>query len=293
MMSTVLTLASRNILVYVRDRMSVFFSFRSVIIIIGLYALFLGKVQTDGIQAVAGAAHGVRALVDSWIMAGLLAVNAVTVSLGVLGTMVFDKEYKRFPDFIVAPASRTGIVVSYLISACVISFLFSLVALVAGELYIVAGGGPVLSFRNALRVVGMLALDVAASSSIMFLIASFLKTGSAFGALATILGTLIGFLTGVYVPLGVLPGAVQKFVILVPFTHSAAMLRQAFCEAPLATVFSGAPAALQAQYAREYGITLFWGSAEISMPVMVGVVAGAFLLFLVASAARLRRVGSA
>jgi len=292
-MSTVLTLASRNIRVYVRDRMSVFFSFLSVIIIIGLYALFLGKVQTDGIQAAAGGVQGVRALVDSWIMAGLLAVNAVTISLGVLGTMVFDQEYKRFPDFIVAPASRTGIVMSYLISACVISFLFSLAALVAGELYIVAGGGPLLSLRNAARVVGMLALDVASSSSIMFLIASFLKSGSAFGALATILGTMIGFITGVYVPLGALPGAVQSFVVMVPFTHSAAMLRQAFCEAPLAMVFSNAPAAVRAQYIREYGITLFWGGTEISMPVMVLVVSGAFVLFLLASAARLRKIGSA
>jgi len=292
-MSTVLALASRNILVYVRDRMSVFFSFLSVIIIIGLYALFLGKVQADGIQAAAGGLRGVRALVDSWIMAGLLAVNAVTISLGVLGTMVFDREYRRFTDFIVAPASRTGIVVSYLISACVISFLFSLVALVVGELYIVAGGGPLLSLRNVVRVVGMLALDVASSSAIMFLVASFLKTGSAFGALATVLGTLIGFVTGVYVPLGVLPDAVQKFVVLLPFTHSAAMLRQAFCEAPLATVFSSAPASVQAQYAREYGIVLFWGNTEISMPVMVLVVSGAFVLFLAASAARLRKVGSA
>jgi hypothetical protein len=48
-------------------------------------------------------------------MASLLAVNAVTLPLGVLGTMVFDKEYKRFPDFLVAPVRRSSIVVSYLI----------------------------------------------------------------------------------------------------------------------------------------------------------------------------------
>jgi multidrug/hemolysin transport system permease protein len=293
MMSTVLALASRNIQVYVRNRMAVFFSFLSVIIIIALYALFLGKVQTEGIQAVAGNIKGVRALVDSWIMAGLLAVNAVTISLGVLGTMVFDKEYKRFSDFIVAPTSRTGIVVSYLISAWVISLVFSFIALVAGELYIVAGGGPLLSLRNAARVAGMLTLDVVCSSSIMFFVASFLTSGSAFGALATILGTLIGFITGVYVPLGVLPDAVQKFVILVPFTHCAAMLRQAFCEAPLAEVFTGAPTAMQAQYAREYGIRLFWGNTAISMPVMVAVVAGSAVLFLLLSAARLRKAKSA
>jgi multidrug/hemolysin transport system permease protein len=291
-MSTVLVMASRNIRVYVRNRMSVFFSFLSVIIIIALYALFLGKVQTDGITAAAGGLPGVRWLVDSWIMAGLLAVNAVTLPLGVLGTMVFDKEYKRFPDFLVAPVRRTSIVVSYLISAWVISLLFSLVAFVAGELYIVAGGGRLLGPHDAARVVGMLALDVVSSSSIMFLIASFLTSGSAFGALSTILGTLIGFITGVYVPLGILPEAVQKFVVLLPFTHSAAMLRQAFCEAPLAVVFGNVPPALRSvlleKYDKMYGVKIFWGRTEISMLVMVAVVAGAALAFLLLSTALMR-----
>ena len=284
-----LTFAARNIRVYVRDRMSVFFSFLSVLIIIALYALFLGKVQTDGIRAAAGDIKGIRQLVDSWIMAGLLSVNAVTVSLGVLGTMVFDRELKRFPDFIVAPISRTAIVGSYLVAAWVISLLFSLVALVAAELYIVSGGGQLLSPLNALRVVGMLALAVVSSSSIMFFIASFLSSGSAFGVLSTLLGTLIGFITGVYIPLGILPGGVQKFVALVPFSHSAAMLRQAFCEAPMATVFGGAPPGVIAGYQRMYGIRLFWGSTEISMTAMLAFLVCATVVFLLLSAVRLRR----
>ena len=57
-------------------------------------------------------------------MAGLLSVNAVTISLGVLGTMVFDMEFKRFSDFVVSPdTAAPSIVVSYLISAWVIGFL--------------------------------------------------------------------------------------------------------------------------------------------------------------------------
>ncbi len=287
-MQTVLAFASRNIRVYVRNRMSVFFSFLSVLIIIALYALFLGKVQADEITAAAGGRAGVRWLVDSWIMAGLLSVNAVTISLGVLGTMVFDKELKRFSDFIVAPASRTGIVVSYLISAWVIGFIFSLIAFVAGEIYIIAGGGQLLSPMEALRVVGMLALAVVSSSSIMFLVASFLTSGSAFGILSTLLGTLIGFITGVYVPLGILPDAVQKVVVLVPFSHGAAMLRQVFCEAPLAAVFGGAPPAIRLQYMKMYGIRLFWNGTEISMTAMLAILAGTSLVFLLLSGLKLR-----
>ncbi|HUI72826.1 MAG TPA: ABC transporter permease [Spirochaetia bacterium] len=288
MMHTVLTFALRNIRVYVRNRMSVFFSFLSVLIIIGLYALFLGKVQADAIRGTVGDLRAIRSLVNSWIMAGLLSVNSVTISLGVLGTMVFDKEYKRFSDFIVAPVSRVGIVVSYLISACVIGFVFNLIALVAGELYIVSAGGALLTVANALQVIGMLALSVVSSSAIMFLVASFLTTGSAFGILSTLLGTLIGFITGVYVPLGILPDAVQKFVLLIPFSHSAAMLRQVFCQAPLAAVFRGAPTAVQAHYARMYGIELFWNNTGLSMATMIAILAATTVLFLLLSGLKLR-----
>jgi multidrug/hemolysin transport system permease protein len=287
-MGTALQLASRNMKIYLRNRMSVFFSFLSVIIIIALYALFLGKVQVDDIRRSVGDIPGIRALVDSWIMAGLLSINTVTISLGVLGTMVFDVEYKRFADFVVSPIKRSNVVLSYLISAWVIGFLFSMIAFAAAELYIVSGGGSLLGLKDMLTVMGMLALAVVCSSSIMFLLASFLTSGSAFGTLSTLLGTMIGFITGVYVPLGVLPEAVQKFVVLVPFSHSAAMLRQVFCAPPLRAVFTGAPPEALEQYTRTFGIRLFWGSREISMALMAAVLIGTAILFLLLSIAKLR-----
>jgi len=129
---------------------------------------------------------------------------------------------------------------------------------------------------------------VASSASIMYLFASFLKSVSAFGILSTLLGTLIGFLTGVYVPVGVLPDAVQKVVTLVPFSHSAALLRQVFCEKPLAEVFAGVPPAAQARYLRMYGIHLYWGDFEVTVPLMIAVLAGVTVVFLAASALKLR-----
>lgn len=291
-MNMVWKLAVRNIKVYTRNKMSVFFSFLSVIIIIGLYALFLGQVQVDNIKSSVGDIAGIRFLVDSWIMSGLLSINAVTISMGVLGAMVYDIEYKRFNDFIVAPVSRTAVVLSYLVSAWVIGLVFSLIALAAGEVYILSGGGELLSPLNMLKVIGMLALSVISSSSIMYFIVSFLKSASAFGTLSTLLGTMIGFITGVYVPLGILPTAMQKFVVLVPFSHSAAMLRQVFCEKPLAAVFAHAPAEVVDQYIKLNGIVLYWGDTKISMAVMLAILAGATVLFLALAIFKLRKVKS-
>ncbi len=290
-------LTQRNILVYTRNRMSVFFSFLSVIIIIGLYALFLGKVQVDNVEQMMQqyglVTDSARFLVDSWIMSGLLAINAVTLSLGALGTMVFDIEDKRFQDFIVAPASRTTVVLSYLIATWVITLVFSLIAFVLSELYILSGGGQILPPDKLLEALGVMVLTVITSSSTMFLLASFLKSGSAFGTLSTLLGTLIGFITGVYVPLGVLPSFVQKVVNVVPFSHSAALLRQIFCEQPLKEVFASVPAQGQAQaiaeYSRTFGVQLYWGDSVITVPTMLIVLAGTAVVFLILSALKLRR----
>jgi multidrug/hemolysin transport system permease protein len=289
-METLIKLTSRNIRVFVRDRMSVFFSFLSVIITIGLYILFLGELQFNGIRSmVGGDIPGIRPLINSWIMAGLITINAVTVSLGMLGTMVFDIEYKRFPDFIVAPVSRTVVVASYLVASWAISLLFSLAAIVAAELYILSSGGALLSALNMLKAAGVVVLTVVSSSSVLFLIMSFIKTGSAFGTLSTVLGTLIGFLTGVYVPVGVLPDIIQKVVVIVPFSHSAALLRQIFCEQPMAKVFAGAPQEVVDSYIRENGVTMYWGDTAITVPVMLAVLGGVAIVFLLLSALRLRK----
>lgn len=62
-----ITFAKRNLLVFFKDKSSVFFSLFAVFIIIGLYALFLGDMMAE---QVAGLENG-RFVMDSWISAGL------------------------------------------------------------------------------------------------------------------------------------------------------------------------------------------------------------------------------
>lgn len=291
----ILELMKRNILVYIRDRRSVFFSFMSVIIVIGLYVLFLGKVQADNIKGMFASYNitandtDIRALVDSWIMAGLISINTVTLSLGVLGTMIFDIENKKFPDFIVAPISRSGVVLSYLLAAWVIDFVFSLIAFVLGELFILSGGGALLPLVGMLKALGLIALSIVAFSSVIFFIASFLRTQAAFVSLSTLVGTLIGFVAGIYVPVGVMPSVMQKVVVVLPFSHSAVLLRQVFCDQPLANVFAQLPAQARTSFADLYGINMKWDANTLPPEVMLAVLAGTAVLFLILSALKLRR----
>ena len=127
----------RNLLVFFKDKASVFFSLLSVFIIIGMYALFLGDVWTSGMENIPGA----RYLMDSWIVAGLVAVTSVTTTMGAFGTMVEDKSNKIIKDIRSSPMPRVSIAGGYIFSAFVIGSIMCIVALALCELYIVSGGG--------------------------------------------------------------------------------------------------------------------------------------------------------
>ena len=104
---------ARNLKVFFKDRTSVFFSLLSVFIIIVLYVLFLGDVWITGLEDLTG----VRYLMDSWIMAGLLTITSVTTTMGAYGIMVEDKAKKINKDFTASPIKTRTLVGGYVAGA--------------------------------------------------------------------------------------------------------------------------------------------------------------------------------
>ena len=79
-------------------------------------------------------------------------------------------------------------------------------------------------------LVGVILLSVVSSGSMVLLVVSFFKTSNAFAAASTVIGTLLGFLAGIYIPIGTLPDYLQTIVKLFPVSHSAALFRQILME---------------------------------------------------------------
>ncbi|HEY5466352.1 MAG TPA: ABC transporter permease [Clostridia bacterium] len=289
-MGILFRLAMRDVKVYLRDRTSVFFSFLSVLVIIGMYALFLGDTTGRSIEnAVGGKVEGVRWLVDAWIMAGILVVNAQTVTLGALGVLVEDESRKRLGAFLVAPIRRSRLVQGYLLAAMIVGLLLGTVTLVLTQVYIVAKGGQFLPPLALLRAFALQVLNVFSSGCIVFFFVSFVRTPGAFGTLSTIMGTMVGFLAGIYLPVGVMPTAVQAVMKFIPLTHAAALMRQVFMEAPMDQVFAGAPAGVREEISEIFGVTVKMYGSTVSEAVMMAIVAGSGVLFLVLSVLRMNR----
>lgn len=282
-MRVILQIISRNSKVFLRDRSAVMFSFFATFIIIMLYALFLGKVNVDSIKEQVHHSENVRWLVDSWIMAGILVVNTVTVTLGVFGKMVADQEQKRINGFLVSPIKRGQLVLGYLLSAVIIGIGLSLFSLAIAEIYIFSFGGKLLTLIELLKVIGLIIVNVFSSASMVFFFASFIKSNSGFTALSSVVGSLIGFLTGIYIPVGILPSAIQTIIKFVPATHGTVLMRQVFMEAPTKKVFAGMPANALSDFNEQMGNVMKVNGAEFGVLPMILVLIFSGILFIILS----------
>ena len=240
-----------------------FFSLLAVLIVFGLYALFLGDVYTDSLSDLG---PGAGLLVSAWTMAGMVAVASVNTAMAGLGTMVQDRESGVLGDFLVTPVSRSRLLGGYAAAAFLIGVVMSLLTYVLAAGYLLTKGleGAALFAPGRLGRVLLAILATSFSNTAMLLLLCCLfRSGRAYSAAGTVIGTLSGFLTGVYLPIGQLPEAVQVLIKLFPTSHGAALLRQEMMGAQLDAVFAGAPEALRQELEQILGVRYFLGGRAL------------------------------
>ncbi|MDR2699037.1 MAG: ABC transporter permease [Candidatus Methanoplasma sp.] len=278
MRSNIVLFASRNVKVFFRDRVAVVFSMFAALIVIALYFLFLGDMITDGYSKTLPDA---RIIIDSWAMAGLMAVVPVTATLGALGIMIQDKITGAARDFTISPMRTYEMVGGYVLGTFIIGMALSLLALAFAEVYIVSNGGSLLSAAQLAKVIGLILLSVLSASAVMFLLALFINSNNAYSTANSIVGTLIGFLTGVFIPIGVLPAAMGSVIKIIPASHSASLFRQVMMEKPMEATAGMSPDDLL-KFELDMGVKYEFGNftvtPELSILILVGVCAVFYML---------------
>ncbi|MFV0239142.1 MAG: ABC transporter permease [Lacrimispora sphenoides] len=256
----------RNLKLFFRDRLAVFFSLMSVFIIIGLYALFLGDVwMNDSMKELKNA----QALMNSWLVSGLLTVTSMTTTMGAFGIMIDDKVQKINKDFDSSPIRRSSITGGYIGSSFLIGVIMSLVMAVVAEIYIVHSGGEWLTPMACIKVFLLILLTSLTNTSLVCFVVSFFKSHSAFSTASSILGTLIGFLTGIYLPIGTLPESVQTVIKAFPVSHGASLFRQVLMEVPMGNSFDGIPPIYLEEFKEYLGVSFRFGGHEVTPAVSV------------------------
>ncbi|MGI6710361.1 MAG: ABC transporter permease [Bacilli bacterium] len=266
-------IAKRNVLLFFRDKTAVFFSLLSSIIVIVLYALFMGKMLLGEFP------ESMKFTINSWLIAGLIAISAFTGPLSAYDIMIADRNNNIYKSFIAAPVKKSQLTGGYILSSLIIGVSISLVTLVIGELYIVMNGGSVLPALTILKIIVFVIIGTTANSALLYAITSFIKTQTAYNAFSTIAATLIGFLLGIYVPLGTLPNYVQSALKFYPGTYMVGLLRNEFMRVPIAENESVIGVDAISEFKSFLGVSYKWGSYDVTVYMSLGVLIFTILLF--------------
>ena len=258
-------LTIRNMKVYLRDKGAVFFSLLSAFIVICLMVFFLGDMNIDGIVEILESfslkeyeenRKNAELFVLSWTCAGILSINAVTVSLAVYSGMIKDRVNGRLNAIYTAPISRLKIALSYIASAWMASVFVCVLTLAITEAYGIVSGMEPYTLMEHIELVAMIMINSFVYAALMYPLSMMAKTEGAWSGFGTVIGTLVGFLGGIYIPIGSLADSISGLMKCTPIIYGTSMFRKVMTKSSLERTFEGIPADVVEECSEIMGIQL-------------------------------------
>lgn len=267
-------LTKRNLRIYFRDTGAIFFSLLSMLIVILLMVFFLGDMNINSItelleQFSTGDAaeyeENARRLVYAWTCAGILSINAVTVTLAAYSGMLKDRVSGKLNAIYTSSAGRFTITASYVASAWLASVLVCVITLILVEGIGIYQGMKLFSLNQHLILFAMILVNSFVYAAMMYVLAQAARTEGAWGGIGTVIGTLVGFLGGIYTPVGTLSDTVEAVMKCTPVIYSSSMFRKIMTESVLEETFHTVPQEVVQEYRRVMGIDLIVFDRDLSI----------------------------
>lgn len=288
-MGKFVTLTKRNLRLYLRDKSGVFCSLITMLIIIGLMLFFLGDMNINSLTEEFAKYPGRDAVRDkenatllilAWTCAGIIPINAVTVTNAVYSVMIKDKITGKLNAIYTAPIKRSTISISYVVTAWLASVIICVATLGITELYCVNQGLSAFTAVDHLKLLGMICINSFTYSAVMYALAMIVATDGAWSVLGTVIGTVVGFLGGIYIPIGAFSSAIAGAMKCTPVIYSTVMFRTIMTEDMLNKTFEGIPEGVLTEYREIMGIDLKVGEHMMSIPEMCVILAVVGIVFL-------------
>jgi len=285
-MNNLTSLITRDMKIFYRTKGNIFFSSLAVIILLVLHFVIFRNMYTDNWELILSAFPGFSIeresllwLVDNMMFSAILPIGAVSISITALGLMVEDREKNVLNDFLVSPIKRNDLLASYLISSFIIGFIMLLGFIVFYGVYFQI----VYSISYSLTQLGYILLALIGAlifaNTFILLIMTFLKRQSSLGAFGTILGTLNGFISGAYIPVGMFGATVGTILSALPFLQLTVLTRQAFLY-NLESVTPLTHEMISGEIAKNFGLELWLGDTMIPLWGVAALSGGITLILL-------------
>lgn len=291
-------LTKRNLKLYFREPGAIFFSLLTMMIVIVLMTFFLGDMNVENITELLGYYPGRDAqadkknaelLVFAWTCAGVLSINAVTVTLAAYSGMMKDRVSGRLNAIYTSSANQFTITAAYVTSAWLASVAVCVLTLVVLEGIGVSRGMEWFSATEHIKLLGMILVNSFTYAAFMYLLSHVAKSEGAWSGVGTVIGTLVGFFGGIYIPIGGLSDAVGAVMKCTPVIYGASMFRKVMTETVLGNTFDGIPAEVIDEYRLIMGIDLEIGNKAVSLTESWWILLGCGIIFLMFGALVLRK----
>lgn len=224
-------MTSRNIKVYAKNKMAILLSMLTQIIVLGLFLIFLKNNYIEAVTSGLGGlkdmidSNDIQALVNSWLVSGVIGTSVVTVALNSLSVMVSDKQERIDYDYNAASVKGSTVVLSYFTGAVINTFITTSILLTAGLIFVSVNGAFSYTAVEILKIYGLVLLGSVSASIILMAIVSFFKKSSTLSSFGIMISAAIGFVIGAYIPVSQFGESVQTVVNLVPGSQIAGMMR--------------------------------------------------------------------
>ena len=225
---TTLYLIKRNVKLFFKDKGMFFTALITPVILLVLYATFLGNVYEDSFrQGLGGASISdelMQACVGGQLVSSILAVSCVTVAFCSNMLMVQDKANGCRRDLVISPVKASTLSVAYYAATLFSTLLICLTAtaICLGYLAVV---GWYLSVADVLWLILDVILLATFGTALSSVINFFLSTQGQIASVGTIVSSGYGFICGAYMPTSQFSDGLQKVISFLPGTYGTSLLR--------------------------------------------------------------------
>ena len=228
-MRVLCALIKRHTRLCFKDKGMFFTSLITPVILLVLYATFLGNVYRDSFLSALPpglnlAEELINGCVGGQLVSSILAVSCVTVAFCSNLLMVQDRVNESRRDLTIAPVKSSTLAMGYYVSTLLSTLLICLAAAGIGLAY-VAGMGWYMTAEDVLYLLLDVFLLVLFGTALSSLINFFLRTQGQISAVGTIVSSGYGFICGAYMPISQFSDGLQKVLLFLPGTYVTSLIR--------------------------------------------------------------------
>ena len=221
-------LTKRNVKLFFKDKGMFFTALVNPIILLALYAIFLGDVYRDAyvsnIKGVELSETILDALVGGQLISSILSVSCVTVAFCSNCIMVQDRVNGTIKDLKMSPVRSATLSLSYYVSTLISTLIICFTATAISLVYMSCVGWY-MTFGDVL----LLFLDVLVLSlfgtALSSIVNHFLSSQGQMSAVSSIITVGYGFLCGAYMPISSLNQTLQNILVYMPGTYGTSLIR--------------------------------------------------------------------